>query len=154
MNALARFFRDALERLAGSFYEGPKPPPRLRDQVLLFRLTQPAATVLDWCDFAVGMVEAAYRDGFVRGLEWRERDLADKPTDDDLRAADEVMNSWRLADEGSPLRAALDSGVDPADPLNGMSPAARAEYADMIGRLYGTHRVVVVDDPEETEPAR
>lgn len=143
MKSVRRLLRSVLERVTKTYYEGPEPPSRLREGVLLFRLTNPAATPADWVGFASASIAAAYRDGFVRGLEWRERGLLDKPSDDADKVADAAVNEWLLADEGTPLRERLDSGNDPDDPLAGMSPAARVMHADLMGRMYGTHRVIL-----------
>lgn len=146
MNAVARFVRDTLERLAGVFYEGPQPPPRLRDEVLVFRAMHPSASVADWVEFAMQHGEASYRAGFDRGIEWRERDIANKDPHDPDRIADDEANGWTVADDDPVLRAMLERGVDPTDPLAGVPPEDRAEFVDRLGEIMGTHRVVIVTD--------
>lgn len=151
MNPVARFLRSTLERLAGVFYDGPEPPPRLRDEVLIFRLMHPGASLLEWVEFASTQAESAYRAGFTRGTEWQARGLAELPAEDMARAADAAANDWSVADGNPTLRSELEKGIDPADPLGGVPPEARAEFFDQLGLMYGTHRVVIVtdDDPPD-----
>lgn len=74
MTRLARFVRDLLERLLGRFHEGPEPPPRLAEEVRLFRsLATHTPTEEEWEVFAARLAERAYHDGFVRGTHWLER---------------------------------------------------------------------------------
>lgn len=71
---LARFLRDLWERIRGTFREGPDPPPRLAEEVRLFRcLAKEAPTEEEWEAFAAGLADRAYRAGFVRGYHWLER---------------------------------------------------------------------------------
>lgn len=149
MNIVARLLRDTFERLTARFYEGPEPPPRLRDEVLMFRLMQPNASVAAWVEFAIGLAEQSYRSGFTRGFAWHERSLAEQRPDSPERIADAEANAWSLADNNPELRAALDSGVDPNDPLAGVPPEARAAFFDQLGIYWGTHRVVVLPEDEK-----
>lgn len=74
MTLLARFIRDLLERLLGRFHEGPEPPKRITEQARLFRsLARETPTEDEWEAFTVELAEAAYRDGYLRGLYMLER---------------------------------------------------------------------------------
>jgi hypothetical protein len=74
MTIFSRWCRDLLERLLGRYKEGPDPPPRLADDVHLFRLRSPGPpTEEEWAAFAERLAERAYRDGYARGVHWLER---------------------------------------------------------------------------------
>jgi len=145
MNPFLNFFRRTLERLTDRYHEGPEPPPRLRDEVLLFRAMNPGVTVDDFVLFTTIAVNDAYKQGFERGYEWRERALLD-PENAAQRAADEAAHDWDVTNGNPEMRAILESGEDPRDPLRGVPAEERAKFFDTLGAYYGTHRVVVVDD--------
>lgn len=144
MSALLRFFRKTLEKLTERYYEGPEAPPRLRDEVLLFRAMYPGLTTEDVVMFACAAVDDAYRQGFTRGYEWRERGLLEVDNIAE-RIADESAHAWDMGQD-TPLRTVLETGVDPTDPLSGVPPEARAEFFDNLGMYFGTHRVVLLDE--------
>ncbi len=73
MTWLRRTLRNAVQRLASSYYEGPDVPPRLRADVRWFRSLYPHASPDEWQAYVERAVANAYRDGFTRGLEWNER---------------------------------------------------------------------------------
>jgi hypothetical protein len=95
MTPVGRIFRNFLERLLGRFHEGPRLPARFLETAEDFR-TRFAATEKDWAAFAVGLAQAAYRDGYVRGFECSERwekPWARTPTPDQIADAEE--EDWR-----------------------------------------------------------
>jgi len=75
MTPIRRFLVWILERLLGTYYEGPEPPARAGGLVLEFCRVYPKATRQQWIDFAAQHARLMYREGYVRGYEWTERDL-------------------------------------------------------------------------------
>jgi hypothetical protein len=144
MNSFLRFFRNTLEKLAKTFEEGPEPPLRLRDEVRMFRVMHPLATAEQWYAQCLELVDAAYRQGFARGYEWKERDL-DSSHKESERLADIAKHAVDIAEGNTNLRASLDSGIDLSDPLHGIPAEYRAEFVDALGAYSGTHRVVLLD---------
>jgi hypothetical protein len=74
MTPVARLLRNAAERFADKYYEGPQPPERLLALVVEFANHNPKATRADWVAFCKRMAGQAYRDGYQRGYEYVERD--------------------------------------------------------------------------------
>lgn len=74
MTPFGRWVRNGLERLLGRFEEGQDAPPRIREQVLAFANHFPKATREQWVAFAAGFAEECYSSGYVRGVEWAERE--------------------------------------------------------------------------------
>jgi hypothetical protein len=74
MTPVARWFRNARERLLGKFFDGPEPPERLSQMVIAFAETNPQATRFDWARFAIEHGRECYRSAYTRGLEYTERD--------------------------------------------------------------------------------
>ena len=93
MTPLRRAARNAIEKLLKRFYEGPNPPLRIAEEVELFDRLHPQATLEDWKRFTVAVSENAYRDGFIRGFEWAERDLDAKPKTDPDVIAEELRHA-------------------------------------------------------------
>ena len=75
MTPFGKLARGLLERLAGTFYEGPTPPARLGEMVVAFANENPNATRRQWIEVATEHARECYRSGFVRGTEWAERDF-------------------------------------------------------------------------------
>jgi len=82
------------DKWLGNFYEGPEPPQRLREIVVVFANLHSRATRAEWLEFAAAHAEEAYRCGYVRGFENAERDPdpIDVPPE---RLADQMDPSWR-----------------------------------------------------------
>jgi hypothetical protein len=78
LTPFARLLKRLAERLLGTFDEGPEPPARLREMVLMFANDNPQATRLEWVEFAAHLAGEAHRSGFVRGWEMDVR-TAEKP---------------------------------------------------------------------------
>jgi hypothetical protein len=144
MNRFERFVRDALEKLLKRFHEGPEPPPRLRETVILWRVLNPEATIDAWEKFAISQAEDAYRCGFVRGLERNLRNPEAMPPEV-ADAIERARHDWSIV-QSEEMRRVIEERVNPFDPLDGVPMEKRAEFFDEIGAYYGTHRVVVIPD--------
>jgi hypothetical protein len=75
MTPFTRLLRNLWQRARGTFYEGPEPPERLTRMAYEFTRVHQKATRSEWLVFAVKLAEESYRSGYMRGLEWAERDL-------------------------------------------------------------------------------
>ncbi len=112
MTRLSRFLRNLLERVLGRYYEGPRPPPRLAEEVRFFRAFKPLATPEEWERFAVSLAGRSYRDGFVRGNEWLERSW-EGPAVSPERLAEARAHDWSLAETDANAKAFLDRAGQP-----------------------------------------
>jgi hypothetical protein len=93
---LSKWFRNTLERLLERYEEGERPPARLREQVIMFASMNPHATRAEWVTFAAGLAEEAYQSGYIRGVEWCERDeSATAVGQTPEMIADAIDPSWR-----------------------------------------------------------
>lgn len=131
--------QDAREKTDGTYYEGPEPPDRLSQYVLFFAATNPGATVEAWAVFATKLAQQSYREGYVRGREWRERDL-----DATLSSAEERREyewEWNAPQVPTTEEMAAKVGGSVLDDLP--DEESRVRYLDALGRLTGTFRVVV-----------
>lgn len=72
--SLKSWLRRRAELYLGRYREGPEPPPRLGDVVLLFAEQVPDATRREWIAFAIRHGDEGYRQGYVRGREHADRD--------------------------------------------------------------------------------
>jgi hypothetical protein len=95
-----KWLRGKLEKWAGTFYDGPKPPERLREHIIMFANANPKATRVEWADFAIKFSESVFQSAYVRGIEHSERD----PDIDDGRLppdmiADQMDPDWRWRPE-------------------------------------------------------
>jgi hypothetical protein len=90
MNRVSRWFNDLYQRLRDRYYEGPNPPNRIVQIAELYADTHPRATRGDWIEFASNHAKEAYRAGWVRGFEWRERTMRGEI----VREVDEADWEW------------------------------------------------------------
>lgn len=138
--------RKMVERVLGRFYEGPEPSDRYAEQVFAFRRFYPRATAEEWASFASNLASNAYRDGYVRGFEWKERRLDERSDDDPELIAARARHEWERA-ESERVRLALQA----PDPLDGVSEEHKAALFDELGvRMDNAWRVVPLkrdDDP-------
>jgi len=141
--------RGMFERLLGHITDGPDPPPRLRETVIMFRVVHPCATPDEWEGFAVSQAEDAYRSGFIRGLEWSAHELDRMDPDDVERLADLARNDWSLYDTIPTARSMLDKRRDPNDPLAHLPPEERVELLKNLAAHVGGFEVVL--DPLEPD---
>lgn len=98
MTPLKKYLRKLAERFLGTYEEGEKAPKRLREQVMAFAEMYPKATRLEWMTFAAGFAEECYEAGFIRGVEWAERDpeaLTFEPGKSPEEIADAMDPTWR-----------------------------------------------------------
>jgi hypothetical protein len=92
----AKWVRDRVEKWVGKFYEGPEPPARLGEIATEFGNIFPNATRREWLAMAKNLANEAYRSGYVRGIEWAERDPdAVTPNVPPDVIADMVDPDWR-----------------------------------------------------------
>jgi hypothetical protein len=98
MTPLLGALKTLWERAVGRWDEGPEPPRRLREMVLMFANDNPRATRREWVDFAAHLAGEAYRTGFVRGWEMDVR-TADKPWHGEPpeAMADAMEPEWRAS---------------------------------------------------------
>lgn len=68
------WLRDKFEKAVGTYYEGEEPPERIGQQVIVFANMHPHATRAEWTEFAAEFARECYRAGYLRGVEWVERD--------------------------------------------------------------------------------
>lgn len=95
MTPFLKLLRNANERLFGKYYEGPDPPERLAEMVIVFANEHPRATRGDWIEFACKHAGEAYRSAYVRGVEWTERDTARFPDIPPDVIVDAIDPDWR-----------------------------------------------------------
>jgi len=119
MTRLGRMMRNALERFAKSFYEGPHPPLRLQEMVIDFANSNPRATRKEWVAFAAGQAEEAYKAGYIRGLEYSERDETYRAQVKEVpdQVADQLDPDWRWSPgiklEGPPQDIPEEEDIEP-----------------------------------------
>lgn len=142
MTRAGRWLVRQLERLLGRYYEGPTPPRRLAEEARLFRVMYPCAGPDEWEAFAARLAASSYRDGFVRGFEWNERDWSG-PADDPERLAEATAHDWSLAEADPRLENVLLLGTDPGDPLAALPPLEREQYYQRMGAVLRQNVVMV-----------
>lgn len=92
-------WRRLIDKFLGRFYEGPEPPTRLSYDVRSFANANPHATRASWEEFADSHARRAYREGYIRGVEYVERDTEQWwPDVDPEIIADEYDPLWRDSD--------------------------------------------------------
>lgn len=79
MSPLRRMLVSALERVLGRYYEGPDTPERFAERARLFRIEHHNATPDEWEGFASRLAANAYGQGWLRGVQHRERWREDEP---------------------------------------------------------------------------
>lgn len=100
MTPIVKTLRNIYERVRGRFYDGPDPPRRLADMVVVFANMHPDATRAQWANFASLHAAECYRSGYVRGYEWCERDLDSRDPDvDPERLMEQMGHGWEWMDE-------------------------------------------------------
>jgi hypothetical protein len=154
MNPLASFkkwFRQSAEKVARRLYEGPDPPPRLFDEVEVFERLHPGASPEDWRFFVTTAIANAYRDGYQRGYEHRERAPTDAAYDEqralEAEAARHEWSPWQGTPTSAEMRRAFEE--QRGDPFAHLPPEERAAALAQIGQFTGTFKVVWdgQDDP-------
>lgn len=99
MTPFVRLAKRAVERLFGVWSEGPEPPDRLREMVLMFANDHPRATRRQWLEFAAAHAQECYRTGYQRGYESSERDPEAQPwrRQDPEELAEQHLPGWQHA---------------------------------------------------------
>jgi hypothetical protein len=100
MTPLKKSLRNVVQKMAGTFYEGPIPPKRIVDAVEHFAHSKDALLLEEWVEFAAIHACEAYKTGYVRGVEYAERDNSN-PDNPELLAA-EREQTWGELDDGPP----------------------------------------------------
>lgn len=142
MTRFQRLMRNLWERMRGRYYEGPDAPPRLGEAVKTFAAMHPRASRKQWIDFATHIASESYKSGYVRGLEWAERDLdrRDPGIDPELLAANERHDmSWVGLQPDDEQIADIQERY--ADVYAHLSPEEQALNMDIAGRELGTFRI-------------
>jgi len=100
MVPLKQFIRNVMQRLGGTFYEGPDAPQRIADAVRHFASHKVYVSHDEWLYFATLHAQECYKTGYIRGLEWAERDLdrRDPTTDPDVLLANAEHN-WGMQED-------------------------------------------------------
>ncbi len=96
MTPLAKWVRARLEKALGRFEEGAEAPARIREQAIAFANVRQNATRLEWLEFAAGYAEECYQSGYIRGVEWAEREpvsTSSRPSPEEI--ADAFDPTWR-----------------------------------------------------------
>lgn len=147
MTRLGRILRNAAERLLRRYYEGPHPPQRLAEQVAEWAWMHPKATRAEWASFAIRFAHGAYRDGFVRGFEWAERDLDQLKLGDPERLAELDAHDfvWHSPDHLTSQQLAEVVPRSQEEYLESLpDDEARARYLHAVGRYTGAFKVVLL----------
>lgn len=90
-----KWLRARAEKWLGSFYDGPEPPERFDVMVEEFVRIYPNATRFEWMRFAVSHAREAYRAGYVRGVEYVEREPDWRPDLPPEVLADHIDPNWK-----------------------------------------------------------
>lgn len=133
MTPFVRAARWVLERLAGTFYEGPEPPLRLSEMVDDFLALNPTPDHEEWSEFSRELARESYRVGFVRGYEHDVRDWDRSEIyrqKDPERLADALDPSWRdrpYVEEHDPAPPSATASLSGAGILEAAFRKARRE---------------------------
>lgn len=93
------WIRRKLEEWMGEYSEDGSPPDRLRLEVLSFAEMYPNATRGQFVDFAARFAGECWRAGYIRGVEWAERD-PDEVAASPEQLADKFDPEWRWRPAG------------------------------------------------------
>ena len=74
MTRFVRWLRKLRDKWFGRWDEGPAPPMRLTETVVMFTNLHPTASRAEWTRFAIEFARECYRSGYIRGYEHVERD--------------------------------------------------------------------------------
>lgn len=133
-NWLTQWVDGLAERWLDKRYEGPEPPRRLTDEVRMFRVVHPTATPRDWAEFAAKHGRNCYRDGYVRGYEYKIREDDPDTSEAELLDNDAKHDAWAPSDDPE-MNQVLVQMFSEEDPLGGATPDERREFNKMIKEL-------------------
>jgi hypothetical protein len=145
MKFIRTYLRKFIDKLTKHCYDGPDLPLRFRDEILLFRVTYPIGGIEECIQYAISVAEKAYQAGFLRGIEWQDKQLLDA-RNEEARLIDEALNNYDVTEGDPALREILETGRDPNNPLKGLAPEHQLAFFDALGEYAKTHRVVLVDE--------
>jgi hypothetical protein len=128
-----RWLMRLVEKWMGRYYEGPEPPRRLGEELRLWMALNPDSPREVVQGYATCLLEAAYRDGFVRGYDWQERGWSGPSIDPEVLAEAQAQD-WSLAEANPRVRRILDAGYDPDDPLANVAAPDKRAFFDFIAR--------------------
>lgn len=131
MTRAGRWIRNLVERFLRRYYEGPQAPPRLHEELAVWWALNPDAEDSTRIGYVTALLEAAYRDGFVRGYEWQERGW-EGPAEDPERLAEAMEHDWSLAESNPRVRRILEDGYDADDPLANVAAPDRRRFMEML----------------------
>lgn len=146
---LGRMIRKIIEWWAGCYYEGPRAPRRLAEEVRMFRAMNPHANAAQWEVFSAGLARSCYEQGFTRGHEWLQRDWPGPEYDPEVIAEIEGQD-WSLAEENAAAREFMEAVDRKPDPYSRVPKADLPHYFHDAGIRHGTHRVIIIDDDTES----
>lgn len=147
---LLKVFRRLVDRIFRRYYEGPPPPRRLSEELRIWVALNPGlpnAVLVGYCQL---LIDSAYRDGFIRGLEWRERGWASLDGSLD-QLAEIARQNASIADTNPRAAAILDTGTDPADPLRNVPDPERARFFAYL-RLAPSELSILSEDQLDDRP--
>lgn len=131
LSRIRQLLRRGIDAAARRTYEGPLPPQRLGDELLVWLAHNPDASREAIAGVAIVLIESGYRDGFLRGMAWQSNGwvLGLPPPDARAHAYERPPEVERL----------IADGFDRRDPLASMTPADRALTIRIL-RHGGTFR--------------
>ena len=138
MTRAGRWIRNLVERFLGRYYEGPEVPPRLHEELALWWALNPGADDSTRIGYVTMLLEAAYRDGFVRGYDWQERGW-EGPAIDPEQLAEAAEHDWSLAESNPRARRILEDGFDAEDPLANVAAPDRRRFMEMLTSAQDIH---------------
>lgn len=149
MSRFGALLRKAVRRVIGDVYEGPEVPDRYAEMVTTFAVNHPNATVDDWARFSTKLAAGAYRDAFMRALDWA-RGRA--PSSVASAIEDEQRYNFPWYAERHPTMDEL-RAIVPGDLLDELpTEEAKVAYLANLGLYQGSFRVVVVPPSVAPKP--
>lgn len=95
MTPLVRWLKKVAAKWADTYHEGERAPSRIAFEVAFFAKIYPRATRSQWAAMATSLAEQSYEAGYLRGVEWVERDPDQAPGPSPEEIMDEVDPNWR-----------------------------------------------------------
>lgn len=129
MTPFLSFVKRAAEKIFGEWYEGPNPPERLLAMVEAFAKAYPHATRGEWIGFAAEQAREAYKAGWVRGIEYVERDPDWHPDLPPEIIADMLDPDWRT-----------ERGIFLDEELAFVVPEEHDEVEELRGQIEAANR--------------
>ena len=134
-DALKQQLRKLQQKRRNTYYEGPKAPVRIREEIRLFSIANIGATPEEWAKFTESIACHSYEDGFTRGYEWLQRGWDRKPDATLERVAEAERHDWSLAEADPRYDKLLTTGYMENDPLAGVPFEERRAFMEMISKV-------------------